>query len=162
MRKKQLTAATYAEATIRIPIERLAKMLQPGDAVFAWGRFRRSGEKYIVTAVNWWGVWAIPDPDFIARLGPTKMDTKSHEKLKWGNVLGVDFCAEERKFPVLIRTGRCDIIHNPAVREKYPDLYAEVRAQGEFPCGYLYQLKFNAWRQYKRYSHNMSLGYLKP
>ena len=53
-----------------------------------------------------------------------------------------------------------DIIHNPKVKEKYPQLYDEVVEHDRFSKSFWYKLSDKAYEEYEKYTEDNSIGYI--
>lgn len=93
MKKKVLRASTYREATIEIPYERLRTILKKGDIIYGHPGVHASSSStaYIVTHIDWWGVFAIPTKEMLEEYAYRIKDVKKHYKFKWNGITGVLF-----------------------------------------------------------------------
>ena len=53
-----------------------------------------------------------------------------------------------------------DIIHNPKVKEKYPELYQEVIEHDKISSSSWYNLTDEAYKEYQEYAQDESIGYV--
>lgn len=52
-----------------------------------------------------------------------------------------------------------DILHNPQVKLKYPNLYREVKEHDKISTSSWYDLKVDAYNEYLSYLDDASIGY---
>ncbi len=67
---------------------------------------------------------------------------------------------KEKLFHVQMVRDNYDIIHNPKVKEKYPELYKEVCEHDKLSGSSWYDLSEAAHDEYEKYIRDIDIGYV--